>query len=418
MNELEDFIVELNLIEKDTTHQNESDKAQKLAKYLLDPGTGWKTLLGLYTCKLDVNSIFGEKLNNLLLNTCTKLFLHLPCDPLSSLVDHNDTVIINDRLFSEQMDRTTDLTGNLFNFLVVCLAIYLRFNSGAYNSNILFTTNPILSQLTQTLFNGKHNDDDRLQLVYFKFLSQLVRVNFDNLRNKKASASVGRLSNMTGGKQQSSRSSQHLLMELFNLLKGRVNKSRRSTACLLGLVVDYMYDYLIYTSETISDLSSFDCLVGMLELTSDFIFENLFVDSARWPAVMKKLHTLLAQMRALKNNHEHALNCLRPKHTSQWCKHDLVEIASRHNDITGVKSRCVFAKVNKFSLRLVATLDKPGEHDKRHRLLSLIEEFGLCTCLDVNDLIDTQILVFKKKLLYVIYEFNQTCEFIIKKKIL
>lgn len=92
-------------------------------------------------------------------------------------------------------------------------------------------------------------------------------------------------------------------------------------------------------------------------------------------------------------SHEHAQNCFRTKHTSQLCRNDLVEIGNRHNDITNLSSssECLFKQLDKNMLQLLLKLSQSSSSTARQKsaLSSLIERFGICSCMSLETLVET-----------------------------
>lgn len=179
MNELEDFIVDLNLIQKESL--NSVDKHEKLAEYLFT-GSGWTLLKSINDQTVQVNAIFGEKLNDLLIDTCSKLLIYLSTESKFNFSD--DLANINDHslLFnlSTEMVQFPNESGSLFHFIIICLNLYIRFNDGT-NNNILYSRNKILVKFCEILFD---KNNQFLKLIYLKFLKKLFKLNFDSMLKK------------------------------------------------------------------------------------------------------------------------------------------------------------------------------------------------------------------------------------------
>ena len=170
MNELEKFIVELNSIEKDnkSSSSNESKPTDKLAEYLFSAqeSGGWKLLLALYGRKIEINAIFGEKLNDLLLSNFIKLVQRSP--ETQNVPKCHDSELIFEPSNSVELD---EQSGDLFSYLVVCLTLWLRLNDGAHNFQHIFTSNRVLNQLADVLFSSETRLENKLayQKIYLKF---------------------------------------------------------------------------------------------------------------------------------------------------------------------------------------------------------------------------------------------------------
>lgn len=334
MNELEDFIIELNSIEKDKV-SDLAERAHKLADYLFSSPSsssssgdkkGWHLLTALYARKIELNSIFGEKLNDLLLSNFIKLYVHL--DPslysaspqslatdLASLFEDHlacDSLVLNE----------SSSGGNLFAYLVICLTLWLRLNDGATNAQHLFTHQRVLNQLTDVLFpsappptlpplstpSTRSGESCELyRLVYLKFLDRLCRVNLRNMTSSRRS---------TGGISSSSlpkEASKHVLLEQFDRLVKANKLSERERTILLSLVVNYLSDFFGYvcvpsltSGVTLASASGFDGLVVLVRHVAEFVFDELAresvdVDAGTFVNACNKLTTILAEMKHFKN---------------------------------------------------------------------------------------------------------------------
>lgn len=333
MNELEDFIIELNSIEKDKV-SDLAERAHKLADYLFSSPSssssssdkkGWPLLTALYARKIELNSIFGEKLNDLLLSNFIKLYVHLDPSLYSSAPPQSLTTdlasLFDDHLACDGLVLNESSSGgNLFTYLVICLTLWLRLNDGATNAQHLFTHQRVLNQLTDVLFSSApplstspsstRSDEscELYRLVYLKFLDRLCRVNLRNMTSSRR---------LTGGVSSSSvpkEASKHVLVEQFDRLVKAVNKlSERERAILLGLVVNYLNDFFGYvcvpsltSGVSLASASAFDGLVVLVRHVAEFVFdelarESLDVDAGTFVNACNKLTTILAEMKHFKN---------------------------------------------------------------------------------------------------------------------
>lgn len=98
---------------------------------------------------------------------------------------------------------------------------------------------------------------------------------------------------------------------------------------------------------------------------------------------------LLIELRHFKNSLEHNQTCLRLKHSTQVCKQNIADIASRHNDISLVENECFFARINKSLFRILVNLSA-SDQKRSKRVLNLIEKLGICTCIELEKLVELQ----------------------------
>lgn len=336
MNELEEFIVELNLIEKETK-LNGSEKAEKLAHFLFAAeSSGWKIIKSLYEHKIEVNSIFGEKLNDLLVSNCTKLLLNLPYTSKFHLkppttLQPNDPFDPNVCL----IDASNSSEGNLFTYFLICLTLWLRFNDGLHNAHHLFTPNKVLQQLAEAIFTTKSttntsqtttNEFCAIRSVYFKFLSSLFRLNFKNMTL--SSSSSRRLAHHQKETSNSGAKAKigHVFVEQFWRIYGHYTTTTTTTTlacdekeCLFEIVVNYLSDYFGYASVNVSmapslgalsassgalNGASFENFVYLLNETSGFLFEEIVsLGAERFQMVCHKLAPILIEMKQFKNRY-------------------------------------------------------------------------------------------------------------------
>lgn len=242
MNELEQFIVDLNLIQKENLEI--SAKYQKIADYLFT-GPGWKILKSIYEQSIQINVIFGDKLNNLLLDTCSKLIENFAV-PDTELYLPSDSI------------RLPEKQGSLFYLIQICLNLYIRFNDGTNNS-ILTSTNSIFIQFCQILFNN-FSKCDQIKLVYLKFLEKIFKINFENLSKK------------TPLPQNVSNK---FFLENFNIIETKIQTSQENKLFYLKIIINYLYEC--------SRLNiSFENIIHLVYTTSEFVFENLFEEAEDW----------------------------------------------------------------------------------------------------------------------------------------
>ena len=179
MNEIESFLINLNLIQTNN-NENEANLStssskeinEKIADYTLNGGDGggWKILKSIYENKLEINEIFGEKLINLLINTCAQLVCNLPVESKYNLNKHSfqtrysSQIYLN--LFDDSFDREemnlndsesiggnnkennnrnddeafkysiklSNSNGTLFDLIIICLNLYIKYNDGTNNT--------------------------------------------------------------------------------------------------------------------------------------------------------------------------------------------------------------------------------------------------------------------------------------------
>lgn len=294
MNELENFIIELNSIEKEKFSEPE-EKFNKLAQYLFSSGDaskgGWTLLLALYEQKIEVNSIFGEKLNDLLVSNFVKLFSHLKLEP-------NTKVASDNAVF--ELDTTECQSGDLYSYLVICLTLWLRLNN---SKHYLFTSSRILNNLVAVLFeNDAANkiaiESRRIyQRLYLKFLDKLVQTSFKNIINDNGNNNKRVISVATKGHTE------HLLIEQFEKIEKVVSTNER--VLLLKIIVNYLSDYFTYVcvpgliGASLNPIG-FDNLMWLINEVCDFVFEEL-ANSECLEQMCKKLKPILLEIKYFKN---------------------------------------------------------------------------------------------------------------------
>ena len=180
MKELESFLNKLNEIQKKNC-DNLMLLNENVAKFILndstntdntdDCGRGWNIVKSIYENKVKVNEVFGEKLINLLINTCAQLIINLSEESKYGLDKNQDFIKKNINLYLNLFDDIDDeneqeeatekdllvenliqqdesepifkyslkffdnqYNGNLFELIIICLKLYIKFNDGTNNS--------------------------------------------------------------------------------------------------------------------------------------------------------------------------------------------------------------------------------------------------------------------------------------------
>ena len=502
MNEIESFLINLNLIQTNN-NKNEANLStssskeinEKIADYTLNGGDGggWKILKSIYENKLEINEIFGEKLINLLINTCAQLVCNLPVESKYNLNKHSfqtrysSQIYLN--LFDDSFDREemnlndsesiggnnkennnrnddeafkysiklSNSNGTLFDLIIICLNLYIKYNDGTNNTILNDKNNNkslVLNTFCDSIFNKVNNDQSDSQniniirLIYLKFLNKLFKLNFKNLNNKTSSMKSTTSPIIGNLPTQSSivfkQASNHLFIEQFKLISlQNFNNNVDQLIYIVKMIVNYLYNFAksfkFITDSSLfksnyynsTNMYSFECLVQLLNETLTFLFDNIlkldeelvilkndqnFFDFNKYKInnkYWKRLTMILIEMKSFKNNYQHAQICLRSKHTHISCKINLYEIENRHDDISLIQKSCLFAKLTDILFKnLVSNFASTDNSNsdcvsklilqiKSNRLIQMIKKFGVCTCINLDELINMQTIRTNK------YFFNQ-----------
>lgn len=157
----------------------------------------------------------------------------------------------------------------------------------------------------------------------------------------------------------------------------------------------------VFFNQTPQANLAFENLLNLLNTTGEFLINNL-VSGYNNDIYWKKLTDVLVEMRSFKNSYEHSQTCLRSKHaTTPACRQHLLELDSKHNDLTNDSSsgKCIFAKLN---LTIMTTLSQ-ADTRTRQDWIKLLSKFGLCTCLDLDTLLNNTTHSTNDTTYYLIY---------------
>lgn len=289
MNELEDFIVELNSIETQKC-SDVTERVQNLARFLFsgEPRQGWKPLCALFTRKIQINSIFAEKLNDLLVSNFVKIYSHLDKSSRisSSKIDPNS-------LFESDLAELD--AADLYTYLVVLLTLWLRTNDGTTNSHHLFEPSRALNQLADVLFAPDIDDLEYHRIyrtTFLRFLSKLFPTNFKNMVN--------------GKRTTQKEASKHLIMEIYARVGSRL-RSDEERELFITILIDYLTDYFQFVCSPGlmgPSLSSFgfESLIFLLDNLVGFVLDQMVgVDGELFISICKKLAPILVEIKSYKN---------------------------------------------------------------------------------------------------------------------
>jgi hypothetical protein len=175
-----------------------------------------------------------------------------------------------------------------------------------------------------------------------------------------------------------------------------------------NLTIDYYYEQIGNFNST--SLAYVEFLTNFKQIYK-FIFENLcficsssqesnYIDSKEEKEkVFKKLLEILYSIKNYKFNLHHSQTCPKQKHNSFTCKqyarqkfkssiqihHSItcISVADTNDSLAG---QCLFKKIN---FKLLAELMKQSvNHENKVILFNLLYNFGLCTCIDLESLLD------------------------------
>ncbi len=140
--------------------------------------------------------MIGEKLTDVLLNTCGQLIVKLSDNDRATGQPPGHLVTYFEELKTEQKfslripSKPGDTNTYLAYFMVICLDLFLRFNDGVnksvltggknMKSNSLF----ILNEFAELVFKKRESQScdimvhDEFQSIYVKFLNKLFVINF------------------------------------------------------------------------------------------------------------------------------------------------------------------------------------------------------------------------------------------------
>jgi hypothetical protein len=500
MNELESFLINLNLIQTNN-NENESNLSssnkeinEKIADYTLNGNNGgsWKILKSIYENKLDINEIFGEKLINLLIDTCAQLVCNLSTESKYHLDKHSFQSSRNSsklylNLFDDSFDREdanlnesqsnvnkdnnsnddetfkysiklSNSNGTLFDLIIICLNLFIKYNDGRNNTILTDRNNNkelVLNTFCDCIFNKVNNQDansnnniNLIRLIYLKFLNKLFKLNFKNLNNQTSSTKSTVGPTMSNLATQSSivfkQTSNHLFIEQFKLITQNNSITNiDQLTYIVKMIINYLFNFAksfkFITDSSLfksnyynsTNMYSFECLSQLLNETLQFLFDNIlkldqelivlrddqnFFDFKKYKMnniYWKRLTMILIEMKSFKNSYQHAQICLRSKHTHISCKINLYEIENRHDDISLIQKSCLFAKLADILFKnLVSNFTSTDNLDsdcilklilkiKSNRIIQIINKLGICTCINLDELINMQTIRSKK------YFFNQ-----------
>ncbi|RNA25939.1 hypothetical protein BpHYR1_037848 [Brachionus plicatilis] len=377
--QLENFVVDLSLIDKDNSQQPDYEK---LADYILS-GSGWTTLQQTKKNKNDINFIFADKFNDLLLEYCSKLLLHLPS---------------TSKYMSSNLSEAG--YGSLNDFINISLDLFLKFHDGA-TKTIYDTNSPALMNFSDVLFNQSKQDKNVLsyfKFIYLKFLHKIYKNNFENMSKKYA----GR--NFQNFIKPQTALNKHF-QEQFKIIAKSLSNSEDLKIFYTNLLVNYIYDFMILTGFSatkshIANVSSiFSHLIALLDQVCEFVLDSLIkFELDDFKSIWKRLSQLLLELKDYRNKIEHNQSCLRKKHNSHECKKSIHGSNPRHNDITSVKSECVMKKIFIKMLKLL------NSGEKSALVFELVEKLGICNCTRLEEFIEENV-GFKQGLILPILDY-------------
>lgn len=360
--QLENFVVDLSLIDQSHTANTECDK---IVDYLFD-GSGWTTLQQINENKNQINFIFAEKLNDLLFEYCSKLFLNLSAES---------------KYLTKKLESGT---GSLDDLINISLDLFLNFHDGSTKS-IYDTNNTALLNFSDVLFNQIKYDINVLsyfKFIYLKFLHKIYKNNFENMNNKYNGQ------NCQGFIKPHSRLNQHFQLQ-FNIIAKSLS-SGDLKIFYANLLVNYIFDFMVLTGflapKPANPSPIFEQLLEMIDLVAEFVFDSLInfeLDDFR--SIWKRLTQLLLEIRDYRNKIEHNQSCLRKKHNTNECKKLIHDSSPKHNDITNVRSECLMKKIFINVLKLLQS-DKKSDF-----VYEFMEKFSICNCIKLEELIEEKI---------------------------
>ena len=354
-----------------------------------------------------LTEIIGDKVINLMLSMCVRLN-QLNLGPNSKYPNEPDVFNpIFNQLFDDQEDPQPDLTlsdrlsedkGSLFVFTLICLDLLVKFNDGNANSFLVPSIKPdnkrskmsILNELCTILFQTKLPDNSQLKIIYLKFLIKLFDLNFKNLIKQNLPNSLKAVSNA-------------IFLCQFNIIQS--SKEITILSNLLRLTIEYIYNFalscgLVTNSRskntTTPNIASFTAVLSLLEPTASFIIAHLHLTT---DGLYTKVIDIIVEIKSFKNYQEHSQICLRGKHSHLTCKTSLIEINTKHNDVTNLSGHCLFSKIIKLLFHGYHEFNINHMHNKMNKIkfIDIINKFGVCTCVDLNELLD----MFRLKETYV-----------------
>jgi hypothetical protein len=197
MNQLESYLTGL--------AQIQANEHEQLAEFLLT-SPGWKTLKLIYEDRLEVNEVLGEKLINLLVNTCAQLIVNLTTESRFHLSHQQNAKkslylgLFEDSLEEDEKDQeeseknldyehetfkyslrfSSSSDGTLLDLITICLSLYIRFNDGSSTSVLNDLNNNgsmVLNTFCQAIFtqtdpNGNLKKSNFIYNIIFQLLSQ------------------------------------------------------------------------------------------------------------------------------------------------------------------------------------------------------------------------------------------------------
>ena len=174
-----------------------------------------------------------------------------------------------------------------------------------------------------------------------------------------------------------------------------------------NLTIAYFYEQIDYFTST--SLAYVEFLTTLKQIYK-FILENLnficsqqtndFIDSKEEKErVYKNLLEILYSIKKYKYNLHHSQTCPKQKHNSFVCKqfdrqqhkstiqihHSITCLAA--NASNNLVQKCLFKKIN-FKLLAEFMKQKNANHENKVILFNLLYNFGLCTCIDLESLLD------------------------------
>ena len=269
----------------------------------------------------------------------------------------------------------------------------------------------LISDFHKTIFNQNNlevdehikNYSDLLKIIFSCYVSKYFLLNLKLFKHKSPHL-IGLLNN-NYIKQ----------FNLFNLyLVGNNNTKTSGLKVKLKLIyfnltINYFHELIDHFNSTTSAYVQF---LSLLKQTYKFIFENL--DFICFPVTKycsdlkeekqkfyKKLLEILISIRTFKYNLHHVQTCPKHKHTSLTCKqfdrqqqqkssiqihNSITCIATTSDDNSGMAHKCLFKKIN-FKL-LIEFMKKNSSYENKKVTLNLLHNFGLCTCVELESVLD------------------------------